>query len=322
MALVAVIAVTAVVAASCTKSSGGSDKPTAAPTTSGTPTSDFASANDTGPVSVITEDPSCAPWLPINNTLADAEGEWVNRDASIPASAWGPELRAQYTTAARAIRNAADQTAALVKVTNHRVVRELYEQFIAYSRAYVERIATYTPPDDNLALASIAAATVLTHICQAITNGAAAARGPLVASIEPPDSPNPPDDPAHPERFLLKHDSACDDWKSSVDNFGSNPAVVAWVKTDASIPASQWPPEQQAANDAVSPVMTALADELQQMGNRSDNATFQDIAALSGQYQRAYVKSMPTYSKADENLYGVARISQGVIISACNSATR
>lgn len=320
VALVGVIAVTAVVAVSCTKSSGGDAKPTATPTTSGAPPSDFASANDTGPVSVITEDPSCAPWMPINNTLADAEGQWVNRDPSIPASVWGPELRAQYMTAARAIRSAADQTVPLVKITAHRVMRELYEQFIAYSRAYAERVSTYTPSDDNFALTSVAAATTLTHICQAVTNGAAAARGPLVSPSEPSSSPNSPGDPDHPELFITKPDPVCQDWDNAVEAFGSDPAVIAWVKTDSNVPASQWSPEQKAANDAVSPVMMTLADELEKIGGRSDNATFADIAALSALYQRAYVKSMPTYTKADENLYGVARISQGVIINACKSA--
>ncbi len=42
------------------------------------------------------------------------------------------------------MRNAADQTVALAKLTPHRVMRELYQQFIAYARAYSDAIATYT----------------------------------------------------------------------------------------------------------------------------------------------------------------------------------
>ncbi len=53
------------------------------------------------------------------------------------------------------MRSAADQMVALAKLTPHRVMRELYEQFIAYSRAYADRIPTYTPPDDNLALVAV-----------------------------------------------------------------------------------------------------------------------------------------------------------------------
>ena len=64
-------------------------------------------------------------------------------------------MRAQYEAVGQAMRSAADQMVPLVKLTPHRVMRELYEQFIAYSRAYAERIPTYTPQDDNLALASV-----------------------------------------------------------------------------------------------------------------------------------------------------------------------
>ena len=42
------------------------------------------------------------------------------------------------------MRNAADQTVNLVKMTPHRVMRELYEQFIAYARAFADAVPTYT----------------------------------------------------------------------------------------------------------------------------------------------------------------------------------
>ncbi len=202
--LVAVIAVTAVVAVSCTKSSGGSDKPTAAPTTSGAPASDFASANDTGPVSVITEDPSCAPWMPILNTLADAEANgWKERDPSIPATVWSQDVRTQYLAVADAMRSAAEQTAPpLMKVTTHRVMRELYEQFIAYAEAYADHVPVYTAPDNQLALTAVGAAEVLSHICQAITYGSAAARAPLVEPAQPPTSVSPLGNSNRPVRFL------------------------------------------------------------------------------------------------------------------------
>ncbi len=45
-----------------------------------------------------------------------------------------------YEAVGKAMRNAADQTVNLVKVTPHRVMRELYEQFIAYARAFTDNI--------------------------------------------------------------------------------------------------------------------------------------------------------------------------------------
>ena len=45
-----------------------------------------------------------------------------------------------YETVGKAMDNAADQTVSLVKATPHRVMRELYEQFIAYARAFDQAI--------------------------------------------------------------------------------------------------------------------------------------------------------------------------------------
>ena len=99
---------------------------------------------------------------------------------SIPAADWTPELRAQYEEVGRALRSAADQAVPLVKLTPHRVVRELYEQFIAYARAYSDAIPTYTPVDQHLV--GVAGASCITCWCiyvTAITYDSAQARAPV-----------------------------------------------------------------------------------------------------------------------------------------------
>jgi len=54
---------------------------------SGQDATGITSAHDTAPVSVITEDPSCAAWTSINNELANGgAGLWNDRDRSVPAS--------------------------------------------------------------------------------------------------------------------------------------------------------------------------------------------------------------------------------------------
>ncbi|MCV7357566.1 Vmc-like lipoprotein signal peptide domain-containing protein [Mycolicibacterium fluoranthenivorans] len=321
VALVAVIAVTAVVAVSCTKSSGGSDKPTAAPTTSGAPASDFASANDTGPVSVITEDPSCAPWMPILNTLADAEANgWKERDPSIPATVWSQDVRTQYLAVADAMRSAAEQTAPLMKVTTHRVMRELYEQFIAYAEAYADHVPVYTAPDNQLALTAVGAAEVLSHICQAITYGSAAARAPLVEPAQPPTSVSPLGNSNRPVRFLTTPNLVCSDLRQAVDAFNATPEVAAWKGTDANIPASQWTPELRASATALKPVLESFAEKLNELGRQSSNSALEDFSTLAAQYMRAYVLSFPTFTRPDENLYDTSRLTAPMIVSACAAA--
>ncbi|WP_210686578.1 hypothetical protein [Mycolicibacterium sp. GESEQ-9] len=319
-ALIAVIAITAVV----TMSLGGGDKekgdgsgPT--PTAGSGSNSEFASANDTGPITIITEDPSCAAWIPITNTLSDtSRNGWVQRDPSIPANSWNQEQRAQYEQVGQAMRAAADQTEPLTKLTTHRVMRELYEQFIAYARAYADAIPTYTAPDDPLVRTASTVTNVITKICQAISSGSAAARATLVPEGAAPDHVADPGDFAHPERFLTSADSVCSDWQAASDQFLAD--VADWLKSDPNIPAGQWSPEQKSVNDAVAPVMRQSADKLEELSKRTDNSTLRDIAMLAAQYRRAYAQALPTYTPADQHLYNVSLKSVGVVIEACNAA--
>jgi hypothetical protein len=317
LAAVAAIAVAATLLFTRGGSGKDSSTATAAPPSSAPGVAaSFASANDKGPVSVITEDPSCAPWSPIQNTLADAsKNGWTQRDPSIPADVWSDEERAQYAAVGQAFRNAANQTVPLVKLTPHRVMRELYEQFIAYARAYAGRIPTYTPPDDALARTVNNAGAVLGYICQAVEYGSAAARGPLVSQRASRTHVIPPGDPANSKRFLTIADPVCPDWKAILDQFEADIAV--WEKTDPDVPASQWSPEQEATNDAVAPAMSAYAGAVEKLGDRSDNATLQDFAMLDAQYRRAYVIALPTYRVADQYLANASIDASYMVLAAC-----
>ena len=275
-----------------------------------------ASAKDNGPVTVITDDPSCTAWTSINSELANSgAGLWNDRDRSVPASAWTPKLRAQFIAAAQSMRGAAAQTVGLVKLTPHRVMRELYQQFIAYARAYAARIPKYTPADNNLAGAANSASSALGAICAAISDGPAAARGPLVPPSAPPSDIAPVGNPVNPQPFLTTANPVCDDWKSALDQFGRN--TEAWQKLDPNIPAIYWNREQKAVNYAAAPVMNTYASKLEQLGRQSDNAVWQDLANLSAQYRRAFVTSLPTYTPTDNHLANAANYASTTILGAC-----
>lgn len=291
--------------------SADSTKPGAGPASGS-----VASANDTAPVAVITEDSTCAAWTSINNALAsNGTGIWNERDRSIPAAQWNPKQRAQFMAAGQSMRGAAAQTVGLVKLTPHRVMRELYEQFIAYARAYAERIPKYTPPDDNFAGTANSAASALGAICTAIGDGAAAARGPLVPPQAAPAQIAPPANPANPQPFLTKPNPVCTDWKSALDQFGTQTA--AWQELDPKIPAIMWNQEQKATNYAVAPVMNTFANKLEQLGRRSGNLVLADFAALSAQYRRAFVLGIPTYSPSDNHLANAANYVSTTVLGAC-----
>jgi len=88
IAVLAVIAVTVVVTVWVVGKDSGGESPTPSPTNGNG--SEFASANDKGPVGIITEDPTCDAWGRIAREYsAQAESvKWGDRDQTLPADAW------------------------------------------------------------------------------------------------------------------------------------------------------------------------------------------------------------------------------------------
>ena len=100
---------------------------------------------------------------------------------------------------------AADQTVQLAKVTPHRVMRELYEQFISYSRAYVDAVPTYTERQTTylVGVSEVLPLTPLTRICTSIAYGACQGSGPTWV-LAPPASEGHRaslSDPNSPQQF-------------------------------------------------------------------------------------------------------------------------
>ncbi|WP_253946959.1 hypothetical protein [Mycolicibacterium rhodesiae] len=280
----------------------------------------LASADDKGPANIITEDPSCAAWTPIAQTFIDKEraAGWNERDPSVGASAWTSEQRSMYETVARAARDAADQTVAIAKVTPHRVIREMYEQYIAYARAYSDAIPNYEPSDDHLARVFSSTGSAIAHACSAIRYGSAESRSPLVPSAAEPSESAPLQNPSIPTQFMTSADPKCQDWVRRLDQFAA--ATKDWQDLDPSISASGWTADQRKVVDAVIPVMNTLADDIQAMGEASDNLVFRDFAVFAAQYRRAYATALPSYTVADSYLSGVASSTTSAIWEACKAA--
>jgi hypothetical protein len=314
VALLVVIGVTAAVTISVTRDEHGDGGPTPSGDTFG-----LASADDKGPVNIITEDPSCAAWGPIAQTFIDVERRqgWNVRDPSVPAANWTPQQRDQYATVAKALRAAADQTVAIAKLTPHRVMREYYDQFIAYARAYADAIPRYIPSDDHLARVFTSSQSAIADICKAITYGSAKARSPLVPSAQPPTNTARLADPASPQRLIDMGGVKCSDWTELLEQFDAD--TKQWQSVDPAIAASGWSPEEKAAIDSTVPVMKKMADDMEKLGFSSSNPVVQDFAVLAAQYRRAYAEALPTYTIPDSFLSGTASETTSIIWEACKA---
>ncbi|WP_155948384.1 hypothetical protein [Mycobacterium sp. URHB0044] len=267
------------------------------PSTSASP-GDIASANDTGPVSIITEEPTCMTFNGINNSLADVEANgWGTQRATLgPASEWTAEQRRQTEAVAAAMRNAADQVVTLAKQTPHRVVREIYQQFIAYGRAYADSLPSYVPADDGLASAFVSAGSALIGICNTIEYGSAS-RSIGIASAPSPTQVVPPTDLSNPIPFIASSNPACAAWVQRLDGFNSTTSSD-WQNRDAGVPASEWTPERRAVELAARPLLMEYANDITEAGRQSDNPVFQDFAFAAALYTKAYLAAGDNYNGA------------------------
>ncbi|WP_264012786.1 hypothetical protein [[Mycobacterium] manitobense] len=283
--------------------------------------SEFASADDTGPVNIIMQDPTCEAWGRIARTYADrvkAAG-WGSRDQSLAGSQWTTEQRSMYDTVGQAMLAAAETAESLIMHTPHRVMRELYGQFVAYARAFVDRIPSYKPQDDALAVVTDTITTATADICSAIDYGSAEEVAPLVLPPAEPTSLSDANDLGEPAIFLPSTNPVCVQWEELGAKFAADSS--AWRGIDANIPSTAWSPEQRATNDAVAPIMTANANEIEGLGRQSGNPILEDLAVLAAQYRRAYVAALPTYSPADNFLSESASRLVTTVSTACKAAT-
>jgi len=281
--------------------------------------SDIASVNDTGPVAIITQEPTCDALNAINTRMAQVQSNgWSDQRSSLPSvNDWTPEQRAQVEAVATAMRNAADQMVDLAKQTPHRLARELYEQAIAYGRAYADSIPSYTRADDSLASVYVNAGNALLGICNAIKFGSAT-RALAVEPAARPAQPTTPANVTNPSRFLTDANAVCSDWVRDAENFTADTAL--WAAVDPNIPGSQWTPEQRATHSAALPIFSAHADAMARAGQQSGNPVLDDLASGSALYTKAYVSSGDDYVSNDSYLFYTAFRLSNVITAGCKAA--
>jgi hypothetical protein len=314
VALLTVIGVTAAVTISVTSGGDGGD-PTPAEETYG-----LASADDRGPVDIIREDPSCAVWAPVNDAFAAVQKKgWSKRDPTVPRSQWTFDQRTQFEEVGRAAREAAERTVTAAKLTPHRVMRELYLQFIAYARAYSDSLDSYEPHDESLARVMTNSGAAIIYACAAINFGSAAARGPLVEPGPTPSIFAPLQNPEEPTQFLANGDSVCSDWIELLEKYDAE--TEDWQAIDSAISSSDWTPEQRTTIDKTIPKFIALADSLEDLGRKTSNAWVQDFAFVAAQYRRAYAEALPTYTAADSWLASTAGSVGSTVYNACQAAS-
>ncbi|MGV0743574.1 hypothetical protein [Mycolicibacterium sp. XJ870] len=316
LALVAVIAVSVVATVLVLRAdSGGNGN---GPTTANGD-SEFASAGDTGPANIITEDPTCEAWGRIaRDYVAEAESvKWDDRDPQIPATQWTPEQRAMYETVGKALTQAVSLATNLVNQTPHRVMRQLYAQFVAYSRMFIETIPSYDANSDAFSSVSLSAMSALSNICGGIDYKSIQSLAPLISEPDAPSQLSAAN--GDNQQFLTAENPVCMDWISAADTYRQD--TQSWEAIPAKLSATEWTPEQRSVYDATARVMTDYANRMEQLGRQSGNAILEDVAVLAAQYMRAYVIAIPKYTSADNYVSQAAIYLANTVYWACKAVS-
>ncbi|WP_235732666.1 hypothetical protein [Mycolicibacterium septicum] len=223
-----------------------------------------------------------------------------------------------YETMAKAMTTAADRTVDLAKQTPHRVMRELYQQFIEYSNAFTSLVPTYVAENNELVGVVNALANSVTDICSASEYQSSSTIIERVTEPEAPSRIASAEDLEQPKRFLEQSNSVCSDWASSVAKFDEQ--TSEWQSLDPKISAADWTADQKQIFERITPVMSANADNLERLGRSSGNPILEDFAVLAAQYQRGYVAAIPSYTSADNFLWQVVASLVKSVNSACKAA--
>lgn len=317
VAVLLVIAITVGVTLLVTRDGDGNGGPTG--TTSPNTNGDIASADDTGPVEIITADPTCEGWRSIARELADSQNKgWAQRDTSTPAAEWSTEQRTQFEAVGEAMRTAAGQSLALAEQTPHRVMRELFGQFSAYGRAYADSLPTYVDDDDFYAQANVSASSAISAICEAITFGSVLTKLDNVPSAGDPAAVAEIGDLASPQLFVTEVDRSCADWIENAARFEAD--LVNWTALDPNIPATQWTAEQRIVQENAAKIFRDQADKMVRVGRGSANPIFADLAELGALYFYVYADSTPTYTVADNFISLPGLRINNLLTAACQGA--
>ena len=278
--------------------------------------SGYASAADTGPVTLITNDPTCTQNTQIMQSLYDEETKGWDQLRNTPTTQWSPQDHTTFTNMATAYNNAATQFATLAKQTPHRIMRELYEQSIAAIHTYTD---PNTPNDNATINTAIYANKTRDDICATITHNTATTRQPLAPPMPAPTNPTPPpQNPTNPAGFMPQPDPTCTDLKNAMTDIDNQ--TQDWINLDANIPATDWTPEQHTINTNAATTFTTYANTLQQLTTATTNPTTADLLTLGALYRHTFANTIPTYTLDDLYLYKTSVSAPLVISYACDAA--
>ncbi|SKG96488.1 Uncharacterised protein [Mycobacteroides abscessus subsp. massiliense] len=275
---------------------------------------EIASSHDTGPITLIVNDPTCGPIREISDSIRPALESLDKFDPQVSANKWTAERRSKYQEALLQLNIAAEKYLQVARQTPSRVMRELYLQSVAYYQIFARKIESYVPETHNFALAAKYYVETIEYICSA--EFATEERKDDHRSVDPGPGAPPLTEPGVPQVLMREPDPVCPAWIDSMER--SEREIQAWRRGfDPSLPAGIWSESQRNLMTAVKPVFQREIEKMNASLKTVSNPTLRDLTALSSLYLSAFVSWSDTYVPQDMWLYNTAVSLRNAIATSC-----
>lgn len=211
-------------------------------------------------ITAVTVEPTCGVLVDIDNEKERASSG-IETATKYGANDWSAEQRDIMNKAASATRAAADRLIPAISQTPNRFVRQLYEQYVAASRAFADSVPNYTPSQGGYFYVASFIRNAVESICIVINNGGLNIYAPKVPPIDI-GRPPPRVNPNNPPLMMAIQAPNCADWRDQ------RPAYMPGDIRNDPKKANQY------------------ADVMLELGRNSANALVYDFAAFAGYYLR------------------------------------
>ncbi len=114
-------------------------------------------------------------------------------------------------------------------------------------------------------------------------------------------------------------DPACGDWARIVDEYNGKQA--AWTKTDPSLSADQWSPEQRSLTLSMIPVMHAEAADMRRLAGQARDPYLAGLMSGQAAYEEEYAGRLANYQPSDHKFWDAVISFSGAVKAEC-TATR
>lgn len=117
--------------------------------------------------------------------------------------------------------------------------------------------------------------------------------------------------------LAAKPDPVCAEWAPLLDSY--NAKMETWTKTDPTIPAERWSPDQRALSVSLIPELQAEAADMRRLADKAEDPYLASLFRGQAMYEEEYAERIPNYDPSDHRLWRAVISFSGAVKAVCSA---